>query len=196
MKNREQNPSPAVSQCPISAESDPDFQADDQSPVPAPESFLQSLMLLALPPVQGKPSVFEPVARRIAKQLAPQDPAEEMLVAQMISTCYRALRLSRDATVQTDAKWADLHYNHADRAFNLFRRQLQTLSDYRRPRSTSFTAIRNANFTAQQLIQSITSPPSSATPSSATPSSSALPDRSTTDPSATDSSTTKPSATE
>jgi hypothetical protein len=143
---------------PFTGDTGPALPADDTLLAPPPESFLESLMHFALPPVQGKPSKFESVARRIATVLAPQDPAEEMLVAQMVATCYRGLRLARDATVQSDPKWAELHYNHADRAFNLFRRQFQTLSDYRRPRSSSFTAIRNANFAAQQVIQSIAGP--------------------------------------
>jgi hypothetical protein len=153
-KIHQRGPSAPVGPDPVGPDVSPDAPSDGLIAVRPVESFLDSLMLWALPSVNGKPSAFQAIARRLARQLAPQDAVEEMLVAQMVSTCFRALRLARDAAIQTDRRSADMHYLHADRAFNLYRRQMQSLSDYRRPRTTSFTAIRNASFTAQQVIQS------------------------------------------
>ena len=97
------------------------------------------------------------VAADLTRQFAPRDPAEELLVAQMIWTHARVLFLTRQAGRQTDRRWFTAYSAELTRASHLYRRQMQALSDHRRPRrsaaNTSFTTIRQANIAAQQLVQ-------------------------------------------
>jgi hypothetical protein len=96
-----------------------------------------------------------PLTRDFLAHFAPQDPAERMLAAQIIATFSRAMFLARHANGQKTPAWFSLYSREADRAMNLFRKQMQTLADNRRPRPprrTTFTTIRTANIAGQQLI--------------------------------------------
>ena len=95
---------------------------------------------------------FGPVAREMLKRLAPRDSAETMLITQMIATFSRSMFLSRHASKQKNPKWFALYSEECDRTMNLYRKQMQTLADYRGPRRRSFTAIRTANIAEQQVV--------------------------------------------
>jgi hypothetical protein len=95
---------------------------------------------------------FGPVAREMLRRLAPRDSAETMLITQMIATFSRSMFLSRHASKQKNPKWFALYSEECDRTMNLYRKQMQTLADYREPRRRSFTAIRTANIAGQQVV--------------------------------------------
>ena len=103
----------------------------------------------------------KPIAQQLEKIAAdwvtrfkPRDPVEEMLIAQMLWTHARLAHLSAAVTAQIDIKWHGLIALQADRAANLFRRQMLALAEYRRPTRRSFTAIRQANIAEQQVVNS------------------------------------------
>jgi hypothetical protein len=85
----------------------------------------------------------------------PRDPAERMLVAQMVHTHARFLNLTTMATQQQNLKWAAMMHEAADRASNVFRRQMLALAEYRRPPrpAKQFTSIGQANIANQQVVQ-------------------------------------------
>jgi len=106
----------------------------------------------------GSPAISDLKAQAmgIIQRMRPRDPVEELLVSQMLWTHGRLMFLTNFANRQTQAKWSKLFHDSAERAANLYRRQMQALADYRRPRRArrrnSFTAIRTANISAQQVI--------------------------------------------
>jgi hypothetical protein len=118
---------------------------------------IQPLLDLGLPKDSKLTSQIRPLARDLLIELNPQDAIERMLAVQMIAAFSRSMFLSRHANNQTHFKWFSLYSGECDRAMTLFRRQLQTLQDLRRPRR-SFTAIRQANIAGQQIV--ITDPAS------------------------------------
>lgn len=90
----------------------------------------------------------------LVDRMAPRDPAEEMLVIQMVLAHARVLHLTDLANRQERLVSIRAINEHADRASNTFRRLMLALSDYRRPRApAAFTAIRQANIAGQQVIQ-------------------------------------------
>ena len=128
----------------------------DQEMTPL-DGLLQGLLDLALESDTGFAALFGPLARELLIELDPQDPAEKMLVTQMVATFSRSLFLSRHANQQKNTKWFTLYSAECDRAMNMYRKQMQLLSDYRRPRrarQTTFNAIRTANIAGQQVVVS------------------------------------------
>jgi hypothetical protein len=96
-----------------------------------------------------------PFIRDLLAQVAADDPIERMLAVQIVTTFNRAMYLSRHANTQKNGTWFSLFSRECDRAMNLCRRQLQALSEHRRPpspRRTTFTAIHHANIAGQQVI--------------------------------------------
>jgi len=88
------------------------------------------------------------------ERMAPKDPAEELLISQMIQTHVRIMQLNKMAQAQTLLKNCKVLHEAADRAANTFRRQMLSLAEYRRPpRQKNFTAIGQANFANQQVVQ-------------------------------------------
>ena len=105
-----------------------------------PEPLAQSAMLFA-------EDLFD--------RMDPRDPVEEMLLTQLVLTHARVLHLTDLANRRDDADAIRTVHEYADRASNTFRRLALALSEYRRPPvAANFTAIRQANFAAQQVIQS------------------------------------------
>ncbi|MGA2584936.1 MAG: hypothetical protein ABSG31_16815 [Tepidisphaeraceae bacterium] len=91
-------------------------------------------------------------ARRVLRDMDPRDDLEEMLVGQMILTNARHAVMAYFSVHQKDQKWAKVFHQSADTTANTFRQQMLTLDRYRRPARPSFTAIRQANFAAQQFV--------------------------------------------
>jgi hypothetical protein len=91
----------------------------------------------------------------VLRKMAPRDPAEEMLVAQLLTAHARVMHLSDLACRQTGLEQIRTLHEYADRASNTYRRLMLALAEYRQPPRTgdSFTAIRQANFAAQQVVQ-------------------------------------------
>jgi hypothetical protein len=80
------------------------------------------------------------------------DPLEEMLIAQCVLLHARFIEISRTAAVQPNPKWFATMNEACDRVANQFRRAMQTLSDYRNPRTTMFVK-GQANVAGQQVVQ-------------------------------------------
>src|SRR5450432_232553 len=97
---------------------------------------------------------MEEIAADLIRRMEPRDPVEEMLVAQMVWMHGRVVQLTRIASAQKNLEWSALMNEQADRAANLFRRQMLALAEYRRPRKRSFTAIKQANIAGQQVVTS------------------------------------------
>jgi hypothetical protein len=113
---------------------------------------IESLLDLGLPKDPKYGPLIRPLARELLEQLAPADAAERMLSVQMIAAFSRSIFLARLANVQTHPKWFALYSRECNSAMTMFRRQLQTLTDLRRPRRTTFNAIRQANIAGQQIV--------------------------------------------
>ncbi len=113
---------------------------------------MQALLELALQADARSSAWIGPVARELFAQLDPQDSAEKMLITQMIATFSRSMFLSRNANIQKNQKWFALYSSECDRTMDLYRKQMQTLIEYRRPRRRMFTAIRTANIVGQQVV--------------------------------------------
>lgn len=94
-------------------------------------------------------------AKTLIEKMNPRDPAEEMLVAQMLMAHVRVLHLTDIANKQETLNAIRTVNECADRASNTYRRLMLGLAEYRRPprASDSFTAIRQANIAGQQVIQ-------------------------------------------
>jgi hypothetical protein len=84
-----------------------------------------------------------------------RDPFEEMLVMQALWSHTRLGRLNNIANQQTQPNHLQIVNDACDGAANTFRRQMLALAEYRQPRKTgdSFTAIKQANFAQQQVVQ-------------------------------------------
>jgi hypothetical protein len=131
-----------------------DVAPDDA--VPPGDPFLD-LIAAALGPLPGDPDPswaarIAPLARDLYAQVAPRDPAEQMLAAQMVATFARSMFLARHANRQRHPKWFSLYSAECDRATDLYRRQMRALDEHRAPRRATFTAIRTANIAGQQVV--------------------------------------------
>jgi hypothetical protein len=111
---------------------------------------------MALIPILGKEGGKDAsaYARDVISRMEPRDPAEEMLVAQMLFAHARVLRLTE---LTQDAATPDalrVIHEYADRASNTYRRLMLALADYRRPfRSGDTIAVmQQANIASQQVI--------------------------------------------
>jgi|SRR5665213_4849 len=84
-----------------------------------------------------------------------RDPFEEMLVIQALWSHARLARLHGIANQQTNPDHLQIVHAACDGAANTFRRQMLALAEYRQPRKSgdSFTAIKQANFAQQQVVQ-------------------------------------------
>jgi hypothetical protein len=93
-------------------------------------------------------------ARRVMERMAPRDPVEEMLVAQLLATHARVMRLNWLANKQESYHGIKTITEYADRATNTYRRQMLALAEYRKPprAGDSFTAIRQANVAQNQVV--------------------------------------------
>lgn len=91
------------------------------------------------------------------RRMQPRDPAEEMLVSQLVLLHLRVLALTRLACKATTLEEIGSLNEYADRASNTYRRLMLGLADYRRPprAGDSFTAIRQANIAQQQVVQNV-----------------------------------------
>jgi hypothetical protein len=87
--------------------------------------------------------------------MAPRDPVEELLVAQLLFTHARVMRLSTLACQQTAIAPMGTLHEYADRASNTYRRLMLALAEYRRPPRTgdTFAIVKQANIAGQQVVQ-------------------------------------------
>lgn len=94
-------------------------------------------------------------ARAVIEDMAPRDAAEEMLIAQLLFTHARVMRLSELANYQPDVHCLQIMHEYADRASNTYRRLMLALAEYRRPPRTgdTFAVVKQANIAGQQVIQ-------------------------------------------
>lgn len=98
-------------------------------------------------------------ARRFAEdffeRMNPRDPAEELLVSQMLMAHARVVRLTTLASTASDYDGIRIVNEYADKASNSYRRLMLALTEYRRPpkQGDTITAIGQANFANQQVIQ-------------------------------------------
>jgi len=96
-----------------------------------------------------------PHAKSVIDEMKCRDPLEEMLVQQALWTHARVAQLTMLAQSQTDIHSIRILNESCNRASNTYRRLLLALSEKRRPRrSRQFTAIKQANMAAQQIVQS------------------------------------------
>ena len=86
--------------------------------------------------------------------MAPRDPAEEMLIVQMLMAHARVMHLTSVANGQERLEPLRIVNEYADRASNTFRRLMLALAEYRKPPrgGDSFTAIKQANIAGQQVV--------------------------------------------
>jgi len=84
-------------------------------------------------------------------RIKPQDPFEEMLIAQTLATHSRMMYLSRIMLDITEIEVIQRISEAADRAANTFRRQMLALREYRRPTKTVHF-IRQSNVAGQQIV--------------------------------------------
>lgn len=110
----------------------------------------------ALAPMLGEDAEPDACAHAVDvfARMAPRDPAEEMLVAQLLFAHSRVMRLTELANRQTSIEGLRVVHEYADRASNTYRRLMLALAEYRRPprAGDSFTAIRQANIAGQQVV--------------------------------------------
>ena len=86
--------------------------------------------------------------------MKPQDPAEEMLVSQLVLAHTRAMHLADMAMNQRNIDQIRIINEFADKASNTYRRLMLALDEYRRPRKggDSYTQIQQANIANQQIV--------------------------------------------
>ncbi len=91
----------------------------------------------------------------LIERMAPRDPAEEMLVVQLVLTHARVLHLTDAANRQERLESIRTVHEYADRASNTYRRLMLALAEYRRPARTgdTFAVVKQTNIAAQQVIQ-------------------------------------------
>lgn len=84
----------------------------------------------------------------------PKDPAEEMLVSQLVLAHTRAMHLADMAMSQSNLDQIRIINEYADKAANTYRRLMLALDEYRRPRrgGDSYTQIQQANIANQQIV--------------------------------------------
>lgn len=102
----------------------------------------------------------------LIERMAPRDPAEEMLVVQMLMAHARVMHLTSLANGQERLEPLRIVNEYADRASNTYRRLMLALAEYRKPPrgGDSFTAISQANIAGQQVVMNgETSPSENAT---------------------------------
>jgi len=94
-------------------------------------------------------------AQTVIADMAPRDPAEEMLVAQLLFAHARVMRLTQLANIQSSPEYIRVMHEYADRASNTYRRLMLALAEYRRPPRTgdTFAVVKQTNIAGQQLIQ-------------------------------------------
>lgn len=94
-------------------------------------------------------------ARDAIRDMKPRDPAEEMLIAQMLLAHARATRLSQLSLRQTNSDALRIMNEYADRASNTYRRLMLALAEYRRPPRSgdTFAVVKQTNIAGQQVIQ-------------------------------------------
>lgn len=87
-------------------------------------------------------------------KMNPRDPAEEMLVSQLVIAHTRAMHLADLAMSKSDIDQIRIINEYADKAANTYRRLMLALDEYRRPRrgGDSYTQIQQANIANQQVV--------------------------------------------
>jgi len=96
----------------------------------------------------------------VFKGMNPQDPAEEMLVSQLVLAHTRAMHLADLAICQTNLDQIRIVNEYADKAANTYRRLMLALGEYRRPRKggDSYTQIQQANIANQRIVDNRENP--------------------------------------
>lgn len=93
------------------------------------------------------------------QRMDPRDPLEEMLLAQMLLTHMRVMRLNSLANQQTEPGKIRTVNEYADRATNTYRRLMLALAEYRRPPlAAGAPTVGQANIAHQQVVQNFHGP--------------------------------------
>jgi len=94
-------------------------------------------------------------AQDLVARMAPRDPAEEMLVAQLLFAHARVMHLTEMANRQEGIDSVRVVNEYADQASNTYRRLMLGLAEYRRPPrgGDTFAVVKQTNIAGQQVIQ-------------------------------------------
>jgi hypothetical protein len=121
------------------------------------EGIPEAAYATAIAPIMGGRTDDQAMmyARDLIKRMAPRDPAEEMLVSQMLFAHARSMRLTGLSGQQSTVEGLKVVHEYADRASNTYRRLMLALAEYRRPLKSgdSYSVIQQANIAAQQVVQ-------------------------------------------
>jgi hypothetical protein len=110
--------------------------------------------------------------------MQPRDPAEEMLVQQLVWTHARIGYLTAKANYQAGLKQLQVVTEALERAHNTYRRLVLTLAEYRNPRvARNFTAIGQLNQAEQQVVQANAYAAPATSPTAAPPAPAGEPER-------------------
>jgi hypothetical protein len=99
------------------------------------------------------------------ERMAPRDPIEEMLIAQILFAHARVVRLTSLANEQTAIDSIRVINEYADRASNTSRRLMLALAEYRRPAMPggNLSVVQQTNIAGQQVFQNHELTPTNAT---------------------------------
>jgi hypothetical protein len=121
------------------------------------EGIPEAVYATAIAPIIGGKTDDQAMmyARDLIKRMAPRDPAEEMLITQMLFAHARSMRLTAMSGQLSTVEGLKVVHEYADRASNTYRRLMLAFAEYRRPPKAgdSFSVIQQANIAAQQVVQ-------------------------------------------
>ena len=121
------------------------------------EGIPEAVYATAIAPIMGGKTDDQAMmyARDLIRRMAPRDPAEEMLMTQMLFAHARSMSLTAMSGQQSTIESLKVVHEYADRASNTYRRLMLALAEYRRPQKAgdSFSVIQQANIAAQQVVQ-------------------------------------------
>jgi hypothetical protein len=89
---------------------------------------------------------------RMLRDLKPADPVEEILAVQLLHQEARLAYLNHFALEQNTRQNIQMFHVLCDHALFSLNRTARTFGDYRRPRQTSFLAVRHANIVEKQIV--------------------------------------------
>jgi hypothetical protein len=149
--------------------------ADSDSPISSPEEpgqpasptdlstwaqYIANVYAVIVRPLGTRTPVrmaaYRAHAMALLQELAPRDAIEQLLAGQLVLLQARIQYLSAASVIQQGVVWSQLYSTQLERASDAFQKVQQSLLEHRRPRRRrrggSFTTIRTAHITAQQLI--------------------------------------------
>lgn len=94
-------------------------------------------------------------AMTVLEEMSPRDPAEEMLISQLLFAHARVQHLTNLLGAQTSVEGIRVISEYAEKASNTYRRLMLALAEYRRPPKSgdTYAIVNQANITQQQVVQ-------------------------------------------